>query len=546
MKQMIVLLLLAGAAPALAQHEMPGPATAGSSIPPLSALGDIHHAVATRVPAAQTAFDQGLALCYGFNHDEAVRAFQRAATLDPNLAMAHWGIAYASGPNINLPMDPDHAKVALAEIQQAQALGENAPEPDKTWIDALAKRYSADSTVDRATLDAAYRGAMADVVAKYPDDPDAGALYAESILDLHPWHWWTLDGQPTEGTEEAIATLERVLKAHPSHIGANHFLIHALEESPHPERALPAARRLQAMTRLQAGHLVHMPSHIYERVGQHQLSATINDQAAGIDRRYITANHIEGIYPMMYYNHNMHFATFSYMNAGNYKNAMRAGGQLLESVRPAVKEMAMVEALAPMPLIVQVQFRRWGDILATPDPGEGFPLTRTFWHFARAMAYAGTGDVDRAGTELAAYRDAGKLVKPENWIGFNPLPVLYEVGAQQVQGAIAEAHGDRAGAVEHWRSAVAAEDSLQYDEPPEWPLYGRTSLGGVLLRDRQDAAAEQVFRDELKHHPGNGRAQFGLAEALRRQGRTAEAAKVEVEFHRNWSASDTRLTVATL
>ena len=542
----LVLIALLVAAPASAQHDMHDMTHAESAAPPLSALGNVHHAVSTRVPAAQTAFDQGLALCYGFNHDEAVRAFQKAAALDPSLAMAHWGIAYASGPNINLPMDEDHAKLAWDELQKAQSLATAASEADRAWIQALATRYAGDPKADRPGLDQAYADAMRVLHQRYPDDPDAGTLYAESILDLHPWHWWTIDGKPAPGTEQAIAALDHVLKLRPQHIGANHFYIHALEESPHPERALPAAQRLEAMHSLQAGHLVHMPSHIYERLGEHERSTRINDKAAEIDRAYITKYNVQGVYPIMYYSHNMQFSAFSSMTGGNYAAAMRSAGQLAEHTRPLVKDMAMIEGMVPMTLWVQTQFRRWDEIMSTPDPGEGFPITRLAWHFARGMALAARQDLTHADAELAAYREAVAAVKPEFWFGFNRPDILFQVGTKQLDAAITEARGDRAGAIERWRDAVAAEDSLQYDEPPEWLLYGRPSLGGVLLRDKQYTAAEHVFRDELQRHPGNGRALFGLAEALQAEGRKAEAAKARTDFKRAWKGSDSELQVAAL
>ncbi|HET7225735.1 MAG TPA: hypothetical protein VFK69_08455 [Candidatus Eisenbacteria bacterium] len=541
-----VTLALAGAVnPARAQHEMHHGGAAGT-VPAIARVGHVHHVVGTRNPAAQAAFDEGLALCFAFNHDEAVRAFQRAFALDSTLAMAQWGIAYASGPNINLPMDDDHARAAWAALQKAQALEPNAPARDRAYIDALAKRYSDDPRADRGALDQAWASAAGALAAGDPNDVDAAALHAEALLTVHPWHWWTLDGKPTEGVADAIAELERALLIAPGHIGLDHFYIHALEESPHPERALPAAHRLEAMAGLQAGHLVHMPSHIYENVGEHVHSALVNEKAVAVDRKYITENHVMGVYPVMYYTHNMHFAMFSHMNAGNCARALKWAGQARDNALQYVKMMPMVEVFAGMPLWVQVRFHRWADVLKTPDPGGGMPISRVTWHFARAMAYASTGDPALAQSELDAYRAAIPAVKPELWFGYNPPPVLFGVGDQQLQGAIAGARGDRAGAIAHWREAVAAEDTLQYDDPPEWLLDSRPGLGAVLLADGRFADAEQVFRDDLERHPNTGRALYGLMESLRGQGRAADANKLEPRFRAAWKNADTRLSVANL
>lgn len=538
-----VLAVLAAVGPASAQHDMHH-ATTG--VPLIAKVGHVHHVVGTTNAAAQAAFDEGLAQCFAFNHDEAVAAFQRAAALDSNLAMAQWGIAYASGPNINLPMDDDHAKAALAALAKAKALAASAPARDKAYVDALAARYSTDLKADRAPLDAAWAKAAGGLAAADPGDVDACAIHAEALLTVHPWHWWTADGKPTEGVSDALAELERGFKLSPDHIGLNHFYIHACEESPNPERALPAARRLEAMSQLQAGHLVHMPSHIYERLGEHVHSASINERAAGIDRTYIDANHVMGVYPMMYLTHNMHFAMFSHMNAGNYEQAMKWAGRVRENAAQYVKMMPMVEAFAGMPLFVQVRFHKWTDILKTPDPGDGMPISRVAWHFARGMAYASTGDPALAATELDAYRAAVPGVKPEIWFGFNPPPVLFGVGDAQLQGAIAAARGDRAGAAAHWREAVAAEDTLQYDEPPEWLLDSRPGLGAELLKDGRYADAEQVFRDDLTRHPNTGRALYGLMAALRGEGKTEDANKLEPQFRAAWKTADTKLTVANL
>jgi len=545
MLSIVPLLAALAAGPAIAQHEMSHGAAAPALPAPIAKVGHVHHVVGTTNPATQAAFDEGLAQCFAFNHDEAVAAFRRAFAADPRLAMAQWGIAYASGPNINLPMDEDHAKTALAALQQAQTLAADAPARDRAYIEALAARYSSDPKADRHALDQAWAKAAGALAASDPTDVDAAAIHAEALLTVNPWHWWA-GGQPTEGVADAIAELERGFRLAPDHIGLNHYYIHACEESPTPERALPAAKRLEAMSALQAGHLVHMPSHIYERLGEHVHSAAINERAAGIDRKYIDANHVEGVYPMMYLSHNLQFAMYSHMNAGNYQQAIKWAGQVHEHVGAYVKMMPMVEAFSPMPLYVQVRFHKWADILKTPDPGDGMPVSRVAWHFARGMAYANTGSAALAATELDAYRAAVPAVKPELWFGFNSPTALFGVGDAQLEGAIAEARGDRAGAATHWREAVAAEDTLQYDEPPEWLLDSRPGLGAVLLKDGKFADAEQVFRDDMAKHPNTGRAIYGLMAALRGQGKADDARKLEPQFRASWKTADTRLTVANL
>src|ERR1043166_7729784 len=300
-----------------------------SNVPPLMpGLGDVHHPVSTKNRVAQQFFDQGLKLVYGFNHDEARRSFQHAAELDPNLAMAWWGVALTLGPNYNLPVDPQREKAGYDAAQRALALQENASDPERAYINALAVRYSKDPHADLHALDVDYKNAMAKVAARYPDDLDASTLYAESAMNLNPWHLWTADGKPAEGTEEIVWVLESVLKRDPNHLGANHYYIHAVEASPHPERALPSALRLGQLAPA-AGHLVHMPAHIYARVGDHAASAHCNDMAAAADQRFFAQTHEQGVYPMMYYSHNLHFLAYAACMDGNFLEAKDAAARLV-------------------------------------------------------------------------------------------------------------------------------------------------------------------------------------------------------------------------
>jgi len=528
----------------LAHAEHTHPATAAPA-PVLSGLGDLHHAVSTRNAEAQRFFDQGLRLSFAFNHDEAFRSFQRAAELDPDLAMATWGMALVLGPNINLPIDEPRAKQAYELAQKAAAQARDAPPNERAYVEALVRRYAADPKADRAALDRAYKEAMGNLTRRYPDDLDAATLYAEAAMDLRPWQYWAADGKPNEGTMEIVSVLESVLRRDPGHIGANHLLIHALEASPNPERALGAARRLEGATP-GAGHLFHMPTHIYARVGDHDASARLNERAAAIDRQYVGRYHVQGIYPMLYFNHNLHFAAYSNACRGRYREAMRSARELYARAAPDVKEMPMVEMFTPTPLLIQVRFRRWDELLRAPDPGTAMPITRGAWRFGRGMAYAGRGDTARAGMERRALAAQIAALPPEAAIGFSPAPAVLGIAADLLDARLAEASNHGAAAVAALTRAVAAEDKLSYDEPPDWYLHGRESLGGLLLRQGKPAEAERVFRADLDRNMRNARSLFGLARALEAQGKTWAAASVEEEFRRAWKGSDTRLAVADL
>ncbi|HEV2105733.1 MAG TPA: hypothetical protein VGU27_08380, partial [Candidatus Eisenbacteria bacterium] len=369
-------LALALAAPALAaDHDMstmgqPGPAYDSRG------LGPVHHPVTTRSPEAQRLFDQGLALCFAFNHDEAVRSFTRAARADSALAMAWWGIAYALGPNINLPVDSARSVQAYAAVQRAQALAAGASSAEQDYIAAMARRYAAVPPADRSSLDAAFRVAMRDVMQAHPDDPDAAAIYAESIMDLTPWNYWGRDGKPLRpDTDELVAVLEGLLAKHPDHPAANHYYIHAVEGSAHPERALVAAARLRTLAP-DAGHLVHMPSHVMDRVGDYWEAAELNVKAAGVDSAYVARQHVEGIYPLMYWTHNRDFAASAFTRCGRYADALRYARTVRRTAEEAAPAMTMAEGFGDRPLFVQVVFHRWPAVLATPRPDSILVVTR--------------------------------------------------------------------------------------------------------------------------------------------------------------------------
>ncbi len=514
----------------------------------LSGMGKHHHPIATQSPEAQRFFDQGLTLVYAFNHDEAVRSFQRAAELDPKSPMPYWGVGLALGPNINLDVDPEHEKAAYQATQQALALSAHASEIERAYVEALAKRYSVEPGADLKKLSVEYKNAMRELVGRYPGDLDAATLYAESLMDLHPWALWTLDGKPTGDTDEIIAILEGVLKRNPNHVGANHYYIHAVEASNHPERALASAERL-ATAVPGAGHLVHMPGHIYIRTGDYEGAAKSNEAAAKADQSYFREIGAQPpMYSVMYYAHNLHFLAAARAMQGRYADAQRAAEELISTVADSVNEMPMGEFYLPTPVFVHLRFNRWDEILKTPAPASRWIVTGALWHFARGVALAGKGDVPGAERERAAVGAVGEKISSNEIFGayFNEARKFVGLAVHILDARIAAARGDRAGAIEHWKQAVAVEDTLNYGEPPEWYYPVRESLGGALLRTGQFEAAERVFREDLERNPRNGRSLFGLWESLRAQKKLADAGWVEREFKEAWQSADVALTIEDL
>ena len=521
---------------------------AAASGEPGAGLAVHHHPIATRSAEAQRLFDEGFTLLFAFNHDEAVRAFRRAAELAPESPMPHWGVALALGPNINLDVDPERERAAYEAGQRARALARAAPRNERDYVEALVMRYSIEPGADLKRLAADYSRAMGDLARRYPDDLDAATLYAESLMDLRPWHLWAADGTPAEGTEEIVAVLESVLARDPAHVGANHYYIHAVEASPHPERALPSARRLETLVP-EAGHLVHMPAHIYMRVGDYAAAARSNDLAAQVDRAYIERTGVTGIYPLMYYSHNLHFLSAAYAMEGRLADARRAAEQLVDNVRASVKEMPMVEFAMLTPTLVDERFARWGAVLEAPEPDPELPITRCLWHFARGVAYAATGRVAPAEAERSAFAAAQEGVPADAVYGgggLNGARTVMHLAGLVLDGRIAAARGRKKEAIDDLRRAVDAEDALAYDEPPAWHHPVRESLGGLLLRDRQYGEAERVFRQDLQRHPRNPRSLFGLRASLEGQGRTADATWVRRAFDEAWRNAEVPLRVEDL
>jgi len=528
---------------AAAQHE--GHEGAVAPVKLMTGFGPVHHPVSTNIKDAQAFFDQGLALVYGFNHDEAGRSFQKAVELDPNLAMGWWGLAYTLGSNYNMPSFPDREKGAYDAITKAVALAPKASAADQAYIAALAKRYTFDLNVDRAKLAATYRDAMRDLSRAYPDDLDAATLFAESEMDMHPWELWTKDGKPGVDTEEIIATLESVLKRDPNHIGANHYYIHAVEASEHPERGLASAYRLADLAPA-SGHLVHMPSHIFIRTGDHERSVVNNAKAAAADRTYFESTGTEGMYKFMYYSHNLHFLAHANSMLGNYARASEEAKRLYDHVMPVVPQIPMLELFLTIQPSVLERFHQWDAILKMPEPQASFAMLHAQWHYLRGRAFVAKGDVASAAKELQALTDERAKLDPKAATMRNTKEYVLHIGEYVLSGLVADARGEKVKAEEMLTNAVDMQDSLHYIEPPDWFCPVRESLGAMLLRHGKAAEAEKVFRKDLDWNPRNGRSLFGLAESLRVQKKIDDAEFVQRQADAAWKNADVKLSLEML
>jgi hypothetical protein len=520
-------------------HDAPAPPAPTAAIALDPGLGTLHHRVSTRNGRAQAYFDQGMRLVFAFNHEAAIKSFERAYALDPDLAMAQWGIALALGPNINQPMSAAAHKDAYAAVQRAVALKAMASPAERAYIEALATRYSADADANTAPLQVAYKDAMKDLVRRYPRDNDAAVLYAESLMDLNPWKFWAQDGTPAEGTQEIVAVLERVLARAPDHPGANHYYIHAVEASPDPGKALASARRLETLAP-SAGHLVHMPAHTYIRTGHYLEAARANVAAVRADERLPDFG-ADTFYLIGYYGHNLHFLAIANAFAGRSQAALAAANRLYEVEVPRIKAVPQVDSFLFTPALLLVEFGRWDEILALPEPPFEAPMTAAMWHLARTLAQAGKGRADDAQAERAKFLDAANALSKTIEYGNNDAARLAAVARPYLDGRLAMMAGDNPAAIALLRQAAAAEDELTYDEPPGWYLPSRDVLGAALLQAGDLPAAEATWREELARHPESGRALFGLHAALAAQGRSAEAAAVDKRFRRAWRAADVAL-----
>lgn len=514
----------------------------------MEGLSSLHHPVSTRNAEAQQFFDQGLRLVYAFNHDEAARAFHRAAELDPKLAMAWWGVALAVGPNYNLPVDPEHEKLAVDAVEKAKSLSAEASPIENAYIDAIAKRFSGEAKPDYHQLDVNYSKAMGELTQKYPDDLDAATLYADSMMNLRPWRLWNADGTPAEGTSEIVATLESVLRRDPNHIGAMHLYIHAVEASPNPERALPYADRIAALAPA-AGHLVHMPAHIYERTGNFDGARAQNVAAAKADEAYAASTGQQGMYMMMYYSHNLHFGAVSASMQGRCNAAKQMADQLADNLRPMAKEMPMVEPFLGMQFAIAVRCGRWDDLLSASEPQGQTAALKAYWLYGRGMALASRGKADEA---EGVHKQLVAIEKGTSRDDIFMPPVanhswqIYHIAGDILGARIQASKGDKAGAIALLRDAVANQDQLLYDEPADWYYPVRENLGGMLLQSGDAKAAEQVFRDDLKLNPRNPRSLFGLAEALTQQHRDYDASWVKQQFETAWQGADVTLKLEDL
>jgi tetratricopeptide (TPR) repeat protein len=524
---------------------------AAQSNPPalMSGLGQHHHVISTKSSEAQRFFDQGLTLVFAFNHEEAARAFQRAAELDPQSAMPFWGIALAFGPCINLDVDPPHEKAAYVAVQKAMSLAPGATGIERAYIQALARRYSADPKADLRKLDLDYAHAMRELSQHYPDDLDAATLYAESLMDLRPWKLWSLDGRPAENTDEIVEVLESVLRRNPDHIGANHYYIHTMEASTHPERALPSALRLETLAP-KAGHLVHMPAHIYMRAGDYARATRSNALAAEIDRVYLRESGTAGsMYDILYYAHDLHFLAAASGMEGRFAEAKQAADELAAHIGPLVLgDLAMAEPYMPTPMFVRLRFHRWDEVLNLPPPDPHLAMTTAFWHFARGSAAAAKGQIKTAEMERRTLEEARRETPADIEFSMysNKARTFLDLAVNILDARIAIAHADRARAIEYWKKAVQIQDQLYYGEPPEWFYPVRESLGGALLQSGQPAQAEAVFRADLQQYPRNPRSLFGLLRSLEAQKKTSDVEWVRREFEAAWKSADVPLEIEDL
>ncbi len=527
-------LLTAGALALFAAQDAP-------IAPLLNGLGTHEWKVTTDVPRAQEFFNQGLRLLYAFNHAEARRAFREAARLDPNLAMADWGEAMTLAPNLNAPMSADSARLAFQAIQAARRKAGSASRREQMLIDALAARFAADSPSDRAALDKAYAVAMARVVEAFPEDADVRTFYADAVMNTMPWDYWQKDGSPKPETAKLLAALEAVMAAHPKHPGANHYYIHAIEASDNPDRALPSAEVLGALMPA-AGHMVHMPAHIYLRVGRYADAAEANVRAIAADQDYLAQCQAQGLYPVSYYPHNLHFLWAAATLEGRKAVAIDAARQVAEKVpHHHAGALAWTADFPVTPWLAYVRFGMWTEILTTPAPPESAPYATGIWHYARGVAFVARGQLDRAAEERRAVDVMAGHEAFTTTLKDTPLAGNLQIASRIIGGEMAARRGAVDEAVKLLREAVALEDAIPYNEPPVWHHPVRQILGGVLFDAGRAAEAEPIYREDLARVRENGWSLFGLARSLEAQGKTQDAAEVRLRFERAWRRADITL-----
>ncbi len=500
-------------------------------------IGDLHHPVSTDSPQAQKYFDQGLTLVYGFNHAEAVRSFKAVTRLDPDCAMGYWGVALALGPNINKPMDPKDVPEAVANAHKAYTLMSKTTAREKAYISAIVERYSLDPSARRTALDSAYAEAMDKARKNFPEDLDAATLYAESIMDLMPWNYYNDDLSPKPATIKVTEILESVLEKDPNHPGANHYYIHAVEPSETPGRAEGAADRLGGLVP-DAGHLVHMPSHIYLRIGRYSDATKANEQAALSDESYISQCNAQGFYPALYYPHNVHFMWYTTSLEGRSRESIAAALKLHQKVSARLADgPRFLERFLPTPLFAYARFGKWQEILNYQQPRADFEYETAMWRFTRGLAFLNTGKIDEAQNELSALQS---FEDSENMSSLNK--TLVEIAVLVLAGEIAMKNGDADDGIAKLQTAVGKQDGLPYMEPPYWYFPVRHYLGAAFLESGKAEEAEKVYRKDLKKNPLNGWSLFGLGKTLTSLGKTDEAAKVQKQFKKSWPKADVKLT----
>lgn len=498
----------------------------------------LHHPVQTNSVAAQLYFDQGLTFIYAFNHEAAYWSFLKASQADPNMAMAYWGMALSLGMNINTPITNERSKKAYNAIQKAVQLAKSGTE--KKYAEAVAKRYSEDPKADQKKMAQEYSSEMKNLVSQYPDDLDAAVLYAESLLDLNPWNQWTVDGKPLPGTMEAVNTLESVIKRNPNHLGANHYFIHAVEASQHPEIALMSAHRLKTLLP-SSGHIVHMPSHIFLLVGDYHQAALSNEEAIAADREYIRKMGLAGNYPVHYLSHNYYFLTRAYTMEGRFEDAKRAADQLASYYIPHYKMMPDLEYYATAPLTVLITFQRWEPILEMEEPPKEMEVYAALWHFGRGLAFANQGEMEKAKQEQKLFEEKKNKISPQKTFGYNHAAQILAIADGCLKAQMEESHGHLKEAIVHLNQAIEVQDALHYNEPPDWFYPVRDTLGNLLLKKGDFTEAEAVFRADLKRHPRNGRSLLGLLESVKKQNKTDAIYWINTEFQKAWMYSNISL-----
>jgi tetratricopeptide (TPR) repeat protein len=516
----------------------------GALAPRLQNLGSHTFAVSTRNRQAQQFMSQGLNLAYAFNHAEARRAFREAARLDPNLAMAYWGQALVLGPNINALMEPNEEPQANELVQKAMSLRSRASARERAYIEALAQRYSGAAS-DRKPRDKAYADAMRAVHARFPQDLDAAMLYVESVMDLRPWGYWQRDGTPHEGTVEIVAITERVMARNPRHPAALHMYIHLMEGTGMPEKAERAADTLLTLMPA-AGHMVHMPGHIYQRVGRYADAIRANELAVAADEDYITQCRAQGLYPMAYYPHNIHFLWFSATFDGQSRTAIESGQSLASKIDDeTLKAVPLLAGFRMVPYYALTRFGRWDEMLKEPEPPAYSPFLRAVWHYTRGLAFVATGRTDAAIPELNRLRELlGDESMKQPLFSPNLAGLVLAPAPEVLEGEIAAARGEFDRAIAHLERAVRLEDSLVYTEPAEFHYPPRHALGAILLEAGRPAEAETVYWEDLRRNRENGWALFGLLQALRAQQKADEASLIEARFSKAWARSDVTLTAS--